>query len=141
LDGAVGLAAASGERDQQEQTGHADEVGAPHAHQRGCPGAGVVGAVGVPGAVGAVGAAGAGALTGGASRTTELARSPPSMASVNDVNVKTMAMPVVILPSKVGVPIEPNTAWLPAPPNAEPMSAPLPDCSRTMPMMPKQART
>src|SRR5437870_989462 len=82
-----------------------------------------------------------GAGAGAGSRTTELARSPPRIASVNDVIVKTTAMPVVILPSSVGVPIDPNTAWLPAPPNAEPMSAPLPDCSRTIPMMAKHART
>src|SRR5438067_9823368 len=72
--------------------------------QRGCVGVGDVGSAGAAGA--------AGALTGGgaASRTTELPRSPPKMASVNDVSVKTMAIPVVILPSKVGVPIEPKTA-------------------------------
>src|SRR5262245_8655982 len=49
--------------------------------------------------------------------------------------MKTMATAVVSLPSTVGVPIEPNTAWLPPPPNAEPISAPLPACSRTSPMM------
>jgi hypothetical protein len=63
------------------------------------------------------------------------------MASENEVSVKTMAIPVVIFPSRVGVPIEPNTAWLPAPPKADPMSAPLPDCKSTIPMIPKQART
>ena len=52
-----------------------------------------------------------------------------------------MAMAPVILPSTVGVPIEPKTAWLPAPPKAEPMSAPLPACSRTMAMMAKHIST
>ena len=47
---------------------------------------------------------------------------------------------VVILLSTVGVPIEPNTAWEPAPPKAEPMSAPFPDWSRTMPMIAMQSR-
>src|SRR5206468_5851525 len=141
IDGAVRLAAASPER-ENEQPSEVTQAEAAHAPQR--AGAGDAGVTGVgaagPGAVGAAGAAGAGVLAGGgaASRTTELARSPPRMASVNDVIVKTIAMPVVILPRSVGVPIDPNTAWLPAPPNAEPMSAPLPDCSKTMPMMPKQ---
>ncbi len=44
------------------------------------------------------------------SRTIELERSPPSIARLNEVIVKTMATPVVTLPSSVGVPIEPNTA-------------------------------
>ena len=92
-----------------------------------------MGAAGATG-VGAAWAAGAGALAGGAaSRMTELARSPPRMASVNDVRANTMAMPVVIFPSIVGVPMEPNTAWLPAPPNAEPMSAPFPDWTSRCP--------
>src|SRR5580765_8457319 len=148
LHGVVRLASAAGQRDQQEQAGKTKDVAATHRRQRGWAGAGdwgvgVVGTVGSDGADGTGTAGFAGALAGGgtASRTTELPRSPPSIASVNDVSVKTMAMPVVILPSKVGVPIEPKTAWLPAPPNAEPMSAPLPDCSRTMPMIPKHAST
>ena len=49
--------------------------------------------------------------------------------------MNTMATTVVALPSTVGVPIDPNTAWLPLPPKAEPMSAPLPACSSTRPMM------
>jgi len=55
--------------------------------------------------------------------------------------VKAMAIAVVILPRIVGVPMEPKTAWLPAPPNAEPMSAPLPACSSTIPMIAKHAMT
>src|SRR5262249_14548154 len=111
---------------------------------RGWAGACDSGVDGIVGAAGADGAAGlAGALAGGgaASRTTELPRSPPIIASVNDVSVNTMAIPGGILPSKVGVPLEPNNAWLPAPPKAEPISAPLPDCSSTMPMIPKHAST
>src|SRR4030095_5433662 len=111
VDGAVRLAAASSERENEQQSEMA-QADAAHAPQR--AGAGVAGGAGA----GVAGAAGAGALAGGgaASRTTELARSPPRMASVNDVIVKTIAMPVVILPRSVGVPIDPNTAWLPAPP-------------------------
>src|SRR4029453_11881826 len=108
VDGAARLAAASPDREDEQQREGSQAEGA-HAPQR--VGAGGAGAAGAPGA-------GAGALAGGAagSRTTELARSPPRMASVNDVIVKTIAMPVVILPRRVGVPIDPNTAWLPAPP-------------------------
>ena len=50
-----------------------------------------------------------------------------------------MGTPTVILPSTVGVPMEPKTAWLPAPPNAEPMSAPFPACRSTIPMIAKDA--
>jgi hypothetical protein len=49
--------------------------------------------------------------------------------------MKSTATAVVTLPSRVGVPIEPNTAWLPPPPKADPMSAPLPAWRRTSPMM------
>src|SRR2546423_1235385 len=99
------------------------------------------GAEGAAGSEGADAGGPAGADTGGASRTTDEDRSPPRMASENEVSVKMMAMAPVILPSTVGVPIEPKTAWLPAPPKAEPMSAPLPACSRTMAMMAKHIST
>src|SRR5437879_9805334 len=144
IHGAIGLAAAPGGDEQEERSEEARQVGPPHHDQRGWPGVGDAGAAGAVGADSAgadLAGAGAAAGAGAGSRTTELARSPPRIASVNDVIVKTTAMPVVILPSSVGVPIDPNTAWLPAPPNAEPMSAPLPDCSRTIPMMAKHART
>ena len=68
-------------------------------------------------------------------------RLPPWEASQNDVIMKTIATPAVTLPSKVGVPMEPNTAWLPEPPNADPMSAPLPAWSRTTAMISKQTST
>ena len=55
--------------------------------------------------------------------------------------MKTTATTPVILPSSVGVPIDPNTAWVPPPPNAEPMSAPLPAWSSTIPMMANPSRT
>jgi len=60
-----------------------------------------------------------------------------STASENDVTMKATATTVVILPRTVGVLMEPNTAWLPLPPKAEPMSAPLPAWSSTRPMMMK----
>ena len=58
-----------------------------------------------------------------------------STASEKDVTRKATATTDVILPRTVGVPMEPNTAWLPLPPKAEPMSAPLPAWSSTSPMM------
>ena len=54
--------------------------------------------------------------------------------------MNTIATTVVILPRIVGVPMEPNTAWLPPPPNAEPMSAPFPAWSSTIPMMARHTR-
>src|SRR5262249_57370502 len=121
VDGASRLAAASPDREYEQQR-DVSQAETAHVPQRDGAGVAGVAGAGVPGAAGAPGAAGVGALAGGgaASRTTELARSPPRMASVNDVIVKTIAMPVVILPRSVGVPIDPNTAWLPAPPNADP---------------------
>ena len=59
------------------------------------------------------------------------------MARANEVMAKRVATAPVIFPRMVGVPIEPNTAWVPAPPKAEPMSAPFPACRSTMPMMTK----
>src|ERR1700730_24893 len=64
-----------------------------------------------------------------------------STARENEVTMKMTATTVVILPSTVGVPMEPKTAWLPLPPNAEPLSAPLPACSSTSPMMIKLTMT
>ena len=63
------------------------------------------------------------------------------MASQNEVSAKASATPVVSLPRSVGVPMDPNTAWLPAPPKADPMSAPLPAWSSTSPMMMRQTMT
>src|ERR1700730_5298661 len=64
-----------------------------------------------------------------------------STARENEVTMKMTATTVVILPSTVGVPMEPKTAWLPLPPKAEPMSAPLPACRSTIPMMIKLTMT
>ncbi len=61
--------------------------------------------------------------------------------SPNEVIMKTAATTAVALPSTVGVPIEPNTAWLPLPPKAEPMSAPLPAWSSTSPMITRLTMT
>ena len=87
-------------------------------------GAGAVGVAGA-GVAGAgledAGADGAGAVAPAGSRMTEVLRSPPISASENDVIVNRTAIAPVILLSTVGVPMEPNTAWLPAPPNADPM--------------------
>src|SRR5439155_1284240 len=104
IHGAVGLAAAPGGDEQEERSEEAWQVGPPHHDQRGWPGVGDAGAAGAVGADSAgADPAGAGATAGAGagSRTTELARSPPRIASVNDVIVKTTAMPVVILPSSV----------------------------------------
>jgi len=57
----------------------------------------------------------------------EAERRDAMIESPKEVMTKASAMPVVIFPKSVGVPMEPKTAWLPAPPNAEPISAPLPD--------------
>jgi hypothetical protein len=67
-------------------------------------GAGVVEGAGV------AGAGVAGAVAGTGSRTTELERSPPSSARLNEVIVNRIATTAVILPTTVGVPIEPKTA-------------------------------
>src|SRR5437773_3411653 len=121
--------AATGLRGMRQRTsgtsGYLDAGGVVGAGADGDPGAGGV----------------AGTDTGGASRTTDEDRSPPRIASENEVRVKMIAITPVILPSTVGVPIEPNTAWLPAPPKAEPISAPLPACSSTMAMMAKHIST
>src|SRR5262249_58741819 len=93
------LAAASPDR-EDEQQGEVSQAEAAHAPQRDGAGVAGVAGAGVAGAAGAPGAAGAGALAGGgaAPRTTELARPPPRMASGDDVVVKTIAMPVVGFP-------------------------------------------
>jgi hypothetical protein len=45
------------------------------------------------------------------------------------VNIKRMAMPVVIFPRKLAGPLLPKTVWL-DPPKAAPMLAPFPACRR-----------
>jgi len=56
---------------------------------------------------------------------------PEMYAKVKDVSMKITAAPVVILLRNVVPPPAPNTDWLPLLPNDAPISAPLPDCSRT----------
>src|SRR5581483_12130996 len=86
------------------------------------------------------GAAGALAAGGSVAGTIDAGRED-SLARAKEVIMKTIATAVVIFPRMVGVPMEPNTAWLPAPPNAEPMSAPFPACSSTIPMIARQTNT
>src|SRR5512145_3522766 len=86
---------------------------------------------GVAGAGGAAGAgdgdaAGAGAVAGAVAGMIDVDRLCASIDSENDVSMNSTATAVVSLPSTVGVLMDPKTAWLPVPPNAEPMSAPLP---------------
>src|SRR5262249_47373034 len=101
---------------------------------------GAGGAAGAPGAgASGAGAAGAGAVAGAVVGTTDIAREE-SFARLKDVIMNRIATAVVILPRIVGVPIEPKTAWLPPPPNAEPMSAPLPAWSSTIPMMARHTK-
>src|SRR5262249_62436545 len=87
------LAAASPDR-EDEQQGEVSQAEAAHAPQRDGAGVAGVAGAGVAGAAGAPGAAGAGALAGGgaASRTAGLARSPPRMARVDDGDVETNAV-------------------------------------------------
>src|ERR1700675_807257 len=69
--------------------------------------------------------AAAGAADGAVAGMIVVARRCASIASENDVSMNTTATAVVSLPSTVGVLIDPKTAWLPEPPKAEPISAPL----------------
>ncbi len=86
------------------------------------------------GAGGAAGVAGAGAV-GPLAGMMLTDRLWAIIDRANEVSMNMIATTEVALPSTVGVPIDPNTAWLPVPPKAEPMSAPLPACSRTRPTM------
>src|SRR5881396_4013358 len=58
------------------------------------------------------------------------------MARLREVTIKIVAATAVSLLRKVPAPREPKTVWL-EPPNAAPISAPLPDCSRMTPTMTK----
>jgi len=62
-------------------------------------------------------------------------------ARVSEVSMKMIAAPVVSLFMKVLPPLAPNTVWLPPAPKDAPISAPLPDCSRTMPIKAIQTNT
>jgi hypothetical protein len=52
-------------------------------------------------------------------------------ASTSEVIIKMLAAAVVSFPRKLPGPRGPNTVWL-APPNADPIPAPLPACKRTI---------
>ena len=62
------------------------------------------------------------------------------MAKDRDVSIKTKAVMTVNLLRKFAGPRLPKTVWL-EPPNAAPISAPLPDCSRIAPIMSRQTIT
>lgn len=47
-----------------------------------------------------------------------------------DVTINATAAPMVILLKNGVAPVLPKTVWLDPPPNAAPISAPLPDCRR-----------
>src|SRR6185369_8485875 len=107
---------------------------------------GAAGAAGAPCWAGAAGAAGAPCCAGAAGALFWAGADLPDMmeelflddercARVSEVSMKSMAAPVVILFMKVLPPLAPNTVWLPPAPNDAPISAPLPDWSRTIPIM------
>lgn len=60
--------------------------------------------------------------------------SPETYAKVNDVNINMTAALVVSLLRNDVPPPAPKTDWLPLLPNDAPISAPLPDCSKTTPI-------
>ena len=70
----------------------------------------------------------------------EKVRSLARMARLSEVTMKTIATTTVNLLRKFAGPRLPNTVWL-EPPNAAPISAPLPDCKRMAPIIRKQAMT
>lgn len=62
-------------------------------------------------------------------------------ASIREVSIKTTAATVVALLRKVDAPVLPNRVWLPPPPKAAPISAPLPVCSSTIMISAMQTMT
>ena len=62
------------------------------------------------------------------------------MARDKEVNINTNAVMTVNLLRKFAGPRLPKTVWL-EPPNAAPISAPFPDCSRIAPIMSRQTMT
>ena len=67
-------------------------------------------------------------------------RSLARMARDNEVNMNTKAVTTVNLLRKFAGPRLPKTVWL-EPPNAAPISAPLPDCSRIAPIISRHTIT
>src|SRR4029077_17716627 len=97
------------------------------ARRLGMPGDDYFWGAGVTGAGGAAGIAGAGA----AGPVAGMMLSVRLLGIIDRANEGTLNMICTTqgaLPRTVGVPMAPNTAWLPLPPKAEPMSAPLPAC-------------
>ena len=93
-------------------------------------GAGATGAAG-----GAAGIDWAGGVAGATWSGMMLLLPPPRPQKIDRamlVSMKMMAAPVVSLLMKVLPPPAPNTDWLPLAPKDAPISAPLPDCSRTI---------
>ena len=121
----------------------------------GVPGA--TGAAGSPGATGAccTGAAGAccdgkpadgdagaaGAALGVLDMMDEPPPLPATKASDREVSMKIIAALVVSLLINVLPPPAPKTDWLPLAPKEAPISAPLPDCSKTTMIRAKQTIT
>ena len=70
----------------------------------------------------------------------EKVRSFARMARDNEVNMNTNAVITVNLLRKFAGPRLPKTVWL-EPPNAAPISAPFPDCSKIAPIMSRQTMT
>lgn len=101
--------------------------------------AGAAGAAGVAGAAGAAGLCCAGSPPMGAGfalgALPDMMEPPPPLpatkASDKEVSMKMIAALVVSLLMKVLPPPAPNTDWLPLAPKEAPISAPLPDCSKT----------
>src|SRR5258708_26695342 len=106
----------------------------------GMPGDDYFWGAGVAGTGGAAGVAGAGAAGPVAGMMLSV-RLGAIIARAKEVTMNMIATTEVALPRTVGVPMDPNTAWLPLPPKAEPMSAPLPACSSTKPTMTRHTMT
>ena len=60
-----------------------------------------------------------------------------TMDNIRDVSINTTAEPVVSLLRNVDAPLLPKIVWL-EPPNAAPISAPLPPCSNTIAIKKRQ---
>ena len=83
---------------------------------------------------------GAGADTPLAGMMDEVSARPDKYARVRDVSMNMMAAAVVSLLRKVVPPLAPKTDWLPPAPKDAPISAPLPDWSKTIPISARQTR-
>jgi len=84
--------------------------------------------------------AGADVVTPSIIEDDEVFSFPNMKASRRHVIIKITAAAVVILVKNEPAPPPPNTVWL-EPPNAAPMSAPLPFCKRTIRISARHTRT